>query len=198
MALITCPHCGKQVSNTVKRCIHCGEPLFKEESKPTPKDFYTLEEDEQQRMEEEFRKEYPEFVSPCAKQKSAECRRKITILCRIALVAGVIFLLFRILVQTKVLDWTNNDTILMTVVPIMLASALTVCICGILAIIYLVKSKNFICRYLLYEKLFQTWLLRTKGISKTVDLSDLSKKYRKYYKKINPDLYLKKEDEQWQ
>ena len=27
MALINCPECGKEISNTVKECIHCGCPL---------------------------------------------------------------------------------------------------------------------------------------------------------------------------
>ena len=27
MALITCPECGKEISNKSKQCIHCGYPL---------------------------------------------------------------------------------------------------------------------------------------------------------------------------
>lgn len=35
MALITCPECGKQVSNQAPQCIHCGYPLQKAESAPS-------------------------------------------------------------------------------------------------------------------------------------------------------------------
>ena len=27
MALITCPECGKEISNKAKECVHCGYPL---------------------------------------------------------------------------------------------------------------------------------------------------------------------------
>ena len=36
MALITCPECGKKVSDTVKLCIHCGAPIIKEEQTTVP------------------------------------------------------------------------------------------------------------------------------------------------------------------
>ncbi len=35
MALITCPECGKQVSNQSPQCIHCGYPLQNAASKPS-------------------------------------------------------------------------------------------------------------------------------------------------------------------
>ena len=34
MALIKCPECGKEVSNSAEQCIHCGFPL---KGKPCPK-----------------------------------------------------------------------------------------------------------------------------------------------------------------
>lgn len=35
MALITCPECGKEISDSAEKCIHCGYPLkAKAESKP--------------------------------------------------------------------------------------------------------------------------------------------------------------------
>lgn len=192
MALITCPHCGNQVSDTVERCIHCGEPLLKEEAKPTPTDFHSLEKDNQNSIEKEFQKKYPSYVCFLAKQNSLKCRRKIKILNRISFIAGIIFFLFFILVSTKVLDLNNDDTMLMIVMPIVLVVALVIFICMGFKIYYLVKSKKSICRYLLYEKLFQAWLLRAKNISMSVDFSDMSKKDMKYFENINPGLYLEK------
>lgn len=33
MAMIVCPHCGEQVSEKAKKCVHCGEILILEEKK---------------------------------------------------------------------------------------------------------------------------------------------------------------------
>ena len=96
------------------------------------------------------------------------------------------------MVSTKVLDLNNDDTMLMIVMPIVLVVALVIFICMGFKIYYLVKSKKSICRYLLYEKLFQAWLLRAKNISMSVDFSDMSKKDMKYFENINPSLYLEK------
>lgn len=30
MAMIVCPHCGEQVSEKAKKCVHCGEILILE------------------------------------------------------------------------------------------------------------------------------------------------------------------------
>ena len=33
MAMIVCPHCGEQVLEKAKKCVHCGEILILEEKK---------------------------------------------------------------------------------------------------------------------------------------------------------------------
>ena len=33
MAMIVCPHCGEQVSENAKKCVHCGAILIPEEKK---------------------------------------------------------------------------------------------------------------------------------------------------------------------
>ena len=33
MALIKCPECGKDISNTSEKCIHCGFPIEKPKKK---------------------------------------------------------------------------------------------------------------------------------------------------------------------
>lgn len=33
MAMIVCPHCGEQVSEKAKKCVHCGAILIPEEKK---------------------------------------------------------------------------------------------------------------------------------------------------------------------
>ena len=34
MALISCPECGKQISDQAPACIHCGYPLPKQPTAP--------------------------------------------------------------------------------------------------------------------------------------------------------------------
>lgn len=36
MALITCPECGKEISDVVKACPHCGYPIVSEEKQSVP------------------------------------------------------------------------------------------------------------------------------------------------------------------
>ena len=51
MALITCKSCGKKISDTVEKCIHCGEPIKIENKEP-----------EQEKVEiEEQKKKYNEI-----------------------------------------------------------------------------------------------------------------------------------------
>ena len=33
MAMIVCPHCGKQISEKARKCVHCGTILIPEEKK---------------------------------------------------------------------------------------------------------------------------------------------------------------------
>lgn len=189
MALIVCPHCGGQVSDTVERCIHCGK-FIKEKQKNSAVDFQTFDKIKQNNLEEEFQKKYPKYVCPYAKQKALKCRRKYTIFGRIMCGAGAIDLLFSILIQTKVLDLNSDDTMLMIIGPIVLVAVLTFFIGAAFCINYTIKSKKLIAKYLLYEKLYQVWLLNEKNISKKVDFIGLNKKDKKYFENINPDLYL--------
>lgn len=59
MALITCPHCGNQVSDTVERCIHCGE-LIKEKP-PEPKRYADLSMAEKDSLDSEFERNHPGY-----------------------------------------------------------------------------------------------------------------------------------------
>lgn len=59
MALITCPHCGNQVSDTVERCVHCGE-LIKEKP-PEPKRYADLSMAEKDSLDAEFERAHPEY-----------------------------------------------------------------------------------------------------------------------------------------
>ncbi len=189
MSLIVCPHCGKQVSDTVERCIHCGGAFLKGEPKVSATDFNTLDKEIRKSLEVEFQKGYPKYVCPHAKQNALKCRRKFKVCTIISYVACVIFFLILILVKTKVLDIDSNDIKMMVVVLVALCAALVILISAACKISYKLKSKKLISQYLLYEKLFQVWLLHTNNIFKEVDFSDLSGKEKKYFENINTDLY---------
>ncbi len=59
MALIVCPHCGKQVSDTVERCIHCGE--FIKEKPSEPKNYADLSMAEKDDLDSEFERKHSEY-----------------------------------------------------------------------------------------------------------------------------------------
>ncbi|MDE6373630.1 MAG: zinc ribbon domain-containing protein [Clostridia bacterium] len=67
MGLITCPHCGKQVSDTVEACIHCGNKVTespqkeKAEQPPARKGYETLTDYERRELEKEFVKGKPKY-----------------------------------------------------------------------------------------------------------------------------------------
>ena len=70
MALITCPHCGNQVSDTVERCVHCGE-LIKEKP-PEPKNYADLSKAEKDALDSEFVREHSKYSV-----RNAERKKKI-------------------------------------------------------------------------------------------------------------------------
>lgn len=87
MALIFCPNCGKQVSDTVDVCIHCGAPI--KEALPAPKDFSGLPKEQQLAMDAEFEGRYVGH-SP---MKSEKRRKRFSIICTVIfLVLGVLFI----------------------------------------------------------------------------------------------------------
>lgn len=62
--LITCPACGKQVSDTAPNCIHCNAPLNMENSNSDESkekiEFESLSTSEQDALEREFRANNPD------------------------------------------------------------------------------------------------------------------------------------------
>ena len=89
MALITCPHCGKQVSDTVERCIHCGA-LIKEQP-PEPKRYVDLSREEKDSLDAKFEREHPEYSI-----RKAERKKKIQ--SAIYFILGVVCIIGAVLV----------------------------------------------------------------------------------------------------
>ena len=61
--LITCPHCGKEISDKAKQCIHCHTAIAEQNStiSSNPKtDYLSLSTEEQKSLQEEFFKEFPQ------------------------------------------------------------------------------------------------------------------------------------------
>ncbi len=83
MALIFCPNCGKQVSDTIDRCIHCGELI--KEAPPAPKDFSHLFKEQQVALDAEFEG----FYVGHSPMKSEKRTKRFSIICAIV----VLFLL---------------------------------------------------------------------------------------------------------
>lgn len=125
MALITCPHCGKSVSDSVDICIHCGGSLH--ERPAVEREFAALPAEEQKNLREEFEKAYPEYKDSDKKMKPMT--KKVNVLA----VIGVAFL-----VTGMVLD-----VVFFIVFPEKWIGAVTLCAVVAAEVIVLIPAKHY-------------------------------------------------------
>ena len=191
MALIVCPHCGKSISDTLTECIHCGKSLRpQEETQAQVKRYEQLSSAEQNELFAQFKREYPEYVFPHGREKAAKKRKISSIAWTIAGVLCVIIFVIQILVATgKIHFETEGDDFLIPGIFLFIAVVTIICSVVIWAICRR-SEKKYMQRYLLFAKLYRTWL-SAREIKYKLTFGDNEKKYKKYYDNINPVLYLK-------
>ncbi len=78
MALIECPQCGKQVSDTAELCVHCGAVL---KEPPAPKNYAELPAAEKEALDLEFEREHP----ACSVRRAEKKKWRLTSLFFVAL-----------------------------------------------------------------------------------------------------------------
>lgn len=185
MALIVCPHCGRQVSDTEKTCIHCGKSIG--EGKPMQA-FERLGGEEKTELFRQFGRAYPKYVFPQGRQKAAKARKISTVFFVIATVLCGLSLLARILVDIGAIrfDFDAQPLPVMILVTALLAGLFS-WIAGFGVRLF---ARRTMRRFLLFAKLFQAWL-SARGIQFTFVFAESEKKYKKYYDNIDPALYLK-------
>lgn len=191
MALIVCPHCGKSVSDTVDVCIHCGKSIHTEEKAPEPpKRYEKLNSDEQNALFQQFSREYPEYIYPQGREQAAKKRRIARISGLISGALGAVFLFVRILVAVGAIKFSTegNDFIIPGI--FLLLALVTFLFAIIIWAIFNQSAKKSMHRFLLFAKLYKSWL-SARAIKYTVGFKESEEKYKKYFNNINPTLYMK-------
>lgn len=166
MALITCPHCGKQVSDSVDTCIHCGGQL-KERSVPEKgREYAMLTAEEQKNLLNEFRLHDPDFSETERKGK-----------------------------KQAIWYWISIGLVIAGAIPVIVGFLCDIVVCTVVGFVCFgiggafgwaayfygrsLNKKSLICL-----KRYQKWLEREKGIHYTAILEE---KYRKIYDQIAVD-----------
>ena len=159
MALITCPHCGKQVSDSVDTCIHCGGSLKGETVPEKGREYAALTLEEQKSLKTEFDTKFPEI--PKTERKG----NKNAILYCVSFVAFLV---------GAVMVWVLGemfDSIAGTVIGAVIAFSGWF---GIWITYFYAKAWNK--KRLACLKRFQKWLEREKRVHYTVILEEKDRK----------------------
>lgn len=189
MALIVCPHCGKSVSDTVNVCIHCGKSLILKEEKQE-KRYEQLSSAEQNELFTQFSRKYPEYVYPQGRERAAKKAKIANAAWLIASIVCIPLIIVRILVATGTITFSTEGDDFMIPGIFLAVAVVAILISGVIWIIYRQRAKKIMHRFLLFAKLYKSWL-SARAIKYTVGFKENEKKYKKYFNSINPVLYMK-------
>lgn len=170
MALISCPQCGGQVSDSAEKCVHCGynfelkrreEERAKQEAN-RKKEFNSLPENEQNRLMNEFYAKFPEEGNFAKLSKLYHVGGIVAYALEVVLfiIAAIVVILTSINKIKYSTGWT-----LFIVLGIL---SITAAVCVVLTRVY--KNK-FNIRYYQQVKRFARWLKNEKGLSYRLVLS---------------------------
>ncbi len=188
MALIVCPHCGNSISDTVSVCIHCGKSVNPQEEQAPLTLYAKLNPSEQSRLLEQFRREYPEYVFPQGREKAAKKRKVAEISLLItSTICGILFII-HILGILRVIDFSDDDFFIPAILLVLAIVGIIVSV--IIWVIFNRSAKRYMHRFLLFAKLYQTWL-SARNIKYKLAFRESEKKYKNHFNNINPILYMK-------
>ena len=172
MALITCKNCGKNISDTTEKCIHCGAPVgvdvettadsadnasVRTENKTEKKiNFLAMSDEDQIKLEEEFL----DSDSDAFKWYKSFYEKKI--------VSGVMVVLMIPCLLGMLFGTTQGGSIWLRIVGIFLI--LSYCFLGMLFTVKVGSRKKNKKRQFIYQKRFQRWLKEKKNIEYTPTL----------------------------
>ena len=190
MALITCPHCGKQVSDTATKCIHCGGKL--KEAPLEPKEYTELSFTEKEALDSEFERRYPEY----AYLKFQKRNKMLTTAFLVFLIMYLLFMTLGIILFVNGMNTIQNDKthspdILKTIFtnPNIILGLVAVTV-GIIALFSYIAITVLFYRnrknYLLNYKIFVKWLLTKKKI---VYHPEFSRRQQSIYNQFNVENY---------
>ncbi len=167
MALITCVHCGKTISDTAENCIHCGKSLKVQETlnsksdKPKEKkDFYKIEESERQVLYDEFKKEYKSISNQM--EKEAKVHKTLLTLAFVSFLAVFIDFVFIFTFGKNLLDVPEPETFAFVIN----FAPLGVFFIAFFALLIVIKfkSKEYKKTEFVFLKAYKKWLNEVKSI----------------------------------
>ncbi len=192
MSLIKCPECGKQISDTVLKCIHCGCNLKLSQIAPThtnvkknaeERQYYKIPYNEQITLRNEF------YTTGTDYSKNENLLRKQIKKLRAATIIQALSWLLALIVLTCgqfYYSITHKNTPTTFAVVILVAVLIAI----IFLILTCILKKNF-NKYrrnqLIVEKKFQKWLREEKQIVYTVNFTPKQKKEKAFFDSINAE-----------
>lgn len=149
MALIVCPHCGKNVSDTAEKCVHCGEALHKEREQEVEEpalEYLALPAEQQKSIKSEF---FATFPSKVTVDKKAKINKAIYVSCYVAMFLGILFF---------VLTWVFDKKVAFAVI-----GCVFIIVAVILSITVRFYNKAITPKVIACAKLFALWLKECKN-----------------------------------
>lgn len=172
MALINCPHCGKQVSDTAPKCVHCGNALEKPVEKRT--NFNSLSHTERQALKVEFWKLYPQYN---LSETEENAYNTLTLFRTLSVIAETVGWVLVVLAELFDNDFIGNTSLILIIVGFIATFALSIAI--------RIKQKGNTRKKMLCEKKFWKWITKEKNMDYTVHF--VSVKEEEIYNQINVD-----------
>ena len=182
MPLITCPECGKSVSDTADTCIHCGAPLRCTAEVVQPEaekeQYYKLSFSRQAELKDEFNNQFPKYAQ--VKDRN-NLFLALIIVCYIVVVILLFHFFYKFLITKNLSDyWFSISDYWFSITWLSIALC-----CDIIAIVLNVLKKRNKKKNLIVLKKYQTWLLHSKNIEYKVYFTGKESKWQKIYDSIN-------------
>ncbi len=188
MALIECPFCHKSISNTVKKCIHCGKE-WDEARKMLLRDYRSVLLPEREALEKEFKDTHEGSRRfEYGKQNLRSCKWH----CFFALLAWGACMLVIVFLSSKGIYVNDekhkalaNATVYLMVLPPVLSVAGFIFFDIYHGTYEIVHAK----RKVVYLRKYQDWLEREKGIVCDVSFWKLNDRERVLFENVDLDMH---------
>lgn len=181
MALKTCPHCKKQVSDTVKVCIHCGKEIdqgLQKETAAKPserKGYEKLTAPERRELEKEFVKGKPKYGKFFGKEPAYQYVTKIS-------KAGYVVSILLDVINILFVKSSSTLAITLYIIGGVLLLASVAC-----DVAFYILQNKYRKQLLIVLKKYQKWL-SGKNIDYVPNFQWLSDKWKSYFKTVNADM----------
>ncbi|MCM1546572.1 MAG: zinc ribbon domain-containing protein [Clostridiales bacterium] len=181
MALKTCPHCKKPVSDTVKVCIHCGneidQGLQKGSAEPQPmrRGYENLTDYERRELEKEFVNGKPKYGKFFGKEPAYQYLTKIS-------KAGYAVSILLDVIDILFMESMSALAIALYIIGGVLLLASVAC-----DVAFYILQNKYRKQLLIVLKKYQKWL-SGKNIDYVPNFQWLSDKWKSYFKTVNADM----------